>query len=72
MEHFKEYTLGGGVTIKPRIEPGGAFRAMGEWQIAESKVFDVFHHGKHKATAETWEQAKDMAFSLITMHVKRP
>lgn len=71
MDNFPEYTFSNGITIKPRMEPDGAFRAMGDWEITESKVFDVFHRDKLCATAETWEQAKDMALSLFAQQHPR-
>lgn len=65
MKHFREYNFGNGVTIRPRMELDGVVYAMGDTEPCEVKVFDVSQHGKLHATAETWEQAKDMALSIL-------
>lgn len=62
MKPAKTYSFHRGrVVVVPRIAPVGAFEAMGETHVAEARVFDVFMDGKLIATAETWEQACDMA-----------
>jgi hypothetical protein len=39
---------------------------MGETQIEEEMVFDVFQNGRFLATAETWSQAKGMVFDIFS------
>jgi hypothetical protein len=65
MKHFREYNFGNGVTIRPRMELGGIVCAMGDTEPFEIKVFDVLQHGELHATAEVWEQAKEMALSIL-------
>jgi hypothetical protein len=64
---MKTYKFKNGVEISPRKQPCGAFYAIGETHIEENKVFDVLQNGKLLATAETWDQAKDMVFNIISM-----
>ena len=67
VRHFmKTYTYSNGLTITPRMQPCGAFVAMGETQIEEEKVFDVHQRGKLLETAETWDQAKGMVFDILS------
>lgn len=66
---YPEYNMGGGVTIKPRLELDGTVRAGPDWdeEPCEVKVFDVFQHGKLKASGvETWEEAREIALTLRT------
>lgn len=65
MKHFREYHFGNGVTIRPRMELDGVLRAMGDTEPSAIKVFDVSQRRKLRATAETWEQAKEIAFSIL-------
>lgn len=71
MKYYREYDFGHGVTVKPRQELDGVLRAMGDTEPCYVKVFDVFLNGTLKATAETWDQAKDMAFDLSMERHKR-
>ena len=64
---YPEYNMGGGITIKPRLELDGIVKAGPDWDCepCEVKVFDVFQHGKLRASGvETWNEAKEMAFTL--------
>lgn len=60
MKNFREYDFGHDITVRPRLELDGIVKN----EPCKVKVFDVFQNRKLRATAETWEQAKDMAFSL--------
>lgn len=62
---YKTYTYSNGLTITPRMQPCGAFYAMGETYIEEEKVFDVHQHGKLLATVETWDEAKGIVFDIL-------
>jgi len=55
---FREYDFGKGVKIRPRLEVGGVFRAMGDTEVYDVKVFDLFVGSKLIDTLETWEEAK--------------
>lgn len=63
---MKTYRFACGVEIKPTLAPCGVFYAMGETHVEECRVFVVFKDGREMGRAETWEQAKDFAFTLIT------
>jgi len=58
---FREYDFGEGVKIRPRLEVGGIFRAMGDTEVYNVKVFDLFVGSKLIDTLETWEEAKTAA-----------
>lgn len=64
--YYKEYDFGHGITVRPRLELDGIVKAGPDWDCEPCyvKVFDVFQNCKLKATAERWEEAKDMAFNL--------
>jgi hypothetical protein len=63
----KRYDFGCGISIVPRMEPDGIVKASDEWdaEVTYCRVFDIFRMGKHVATAETYDQAKGMVFSLL-------
>jgi hypothetical protein len=61
MKFFREYDFGKGVKIRPRLEVGGVFRAMGDTEVFDIKVFDLFVGSKLIDTLESWEEAKSAA-----------
>tara|TARA_R110002167_G_scaffold221122_1_gene425838 strand:+ start:55 stop:255 length:201 start_codon:yes stop_codon:yes gene_type:complete len=61
----KEYKFKAGFSIKTRAVPDGAFCAMGEMQVSESILFDLYLQEKFIETLETFEEARELGMQLI-------
>lgn len=65
MKTFPRYRAPGGYTIQPMPEPCGIVKAMGDTEPCYGRVFDLLRGETVIATAETYEQAREMAVSLL-------
>lgn len=58
---YREYSFNNGIIVKPRLEICGTARVMGDTEIFEGKVFDIFQFDKLVQTVETWKEVLEFS-----------